>query len=177
MEIEQKPAKRPIGVLVLAVWYFANGCGFLVVNIGLIADHERLSTNLSTNLVLLLLVGAFLGVLALGASVGLFSVKAWGWWLAAFYNLYGIFQDLSALITALILTDSSTPNELYTRFVIVRLGQILIHALVLIYLYRARVLMFFGFRSFSKRRTFLVLFAVNLILYVVASALRVALEV
>jgi hypothetical protein len=100
----------------------------------------------------LLLVGTgFLALLAITSGVGLWLGRTWGWWLGSFYYVYAIARSSSALLTvagleAELAASTRGPEYYYVKHI----GRIIVHLLILLYLFQGHVLRYFALDGLSK---------------------------
>ncbi len=93
---------RPVGVSILAVLHFIGGILLFGVQFLMFANLNAMEESLRTIGIppaLLIVAVMFLAALAIASGVGMWIGTKWGWWLAAFYYVYSIFRNASALLS------------------------------------------------------------------------------
>jgi hypothetical protein len=170
---------RPLGISLLAGLsilgsvLLAGGCVYLAIS-----DNTELKANLNTLGIpfSLLWIGIFLlAVIGFVGGIGAWTGKAWGWWLLAFYYVYGIARNANALYSVSVLateipTDSPRgPGYYYAKFA----GRLSIDVLILIYLYKPNVLSFFGLSEIKKVKLLVILVTATFLLFVLGTILFV----
>lgn len=144
---------RPTLVGILAVLHVIGGAGTLVLVVGFGRQFGEVGSSLGASPLLTQLSMLFLGALGLASGVGMWRGAAWGWWLAGFYYLYALFRNANALLLVSgmaeqLAGEARGPGYYYVRHV----GRIVTHSLVLFYLFRERVLAYFGLAQIEKGR-------------------------
>jgi len=145
---------RPVGIAVLAVLHFGGGILLGAMQLFMLPKLDEFeeplrSAGLSP---LLLLIGiTFLALLGIAAAIGMWFGRKWGWWLATFYYVYAMARNIWALVLIARLHDDlgnggRGPEDYYFK----HLGRIVVHALILVYFFRANVLSYFGLERLSK---------------------------
>ena len=140
--------ERPLGVTILGVLHLLGGLLMLAPLAMFLPNSGEAQKRLQEiGLPLWLLVAgfcllAFVGVLS---GLGLFLGRKWGWWLAAFYYVYSIGRHANALVFTFQLSEMEAGGgrgvDFYRAKFVVR---ILIAVLLLAYLFRGKVLHYFG---------------------------------
>jgi hypothetical protein len=168
---------RPIGISLLAGLsvlgsvVLASGCVYLAIS-----DNTELKANLNTLGIpfSLLWIGILLlAVLGFVGGIGAWTGKAWGWWLLAFYYVYGIARNANALYSVSVLaneipTDSPRgPGYYYAKFAC----RLCIDVLILIYLYKTNVLSFFGLSEIKKIKSLVILVTATILLFALGTIL------
>lgn len=150
----RRPQARPVGVSVLAVLYGLGGIFLCLAQLNLMTNAEALESALRGRGIplLLLVVGVvFLVLLSFSAAIGLWWGKSWGWWLAAFYNVYGVFRNGSNLLAVLIASSGIGLSSRNAEIILAKQGlRIVIEVLVLAYFFQRHVLRYFGLESIGK---------------------------
>lgn len=109
-----------------------------------------------------------IGVLDLFSGIGLWLGKKWGWWVASFNFSYSIARSLNALY---LLAISDVSDEVATKQSIKFGVRFLISALILAYLFRGRILTYFGLENRSKMFLMLTLVLPLIIVFCVGTLL------
>ena len=94
---------------------------------------------------LITLAAPFYAVLGLTSGFGMLFGRHWGWWAGAFYYWYKIACGASALLYLALIHGTLPEGERGVGHYVVKIGgRIVIHLLILWYLYSASVLAYFG---------------------------------
>lgn len=137
--------KRPMGITILSALMVIGGVGLVILPIlsavGLREGAQRSGEGFEGPL--LVLGTVLLGVLALGAGIGMFRGARWGWSLATFYFMYAAARSAVALVAMQSLLESAGAGEAGGRgagFYFVKFGgRILVSVLLYRYLFRSNV--------------------------------------
>jgi hypothetical protein len=163
-----------VGVSILAVLHLVGGLGLAALQVVLLSQMGAIEETLrSIGLPpWVLIVGVlFLTALAIASAVGMWTGARWGWWLAAFYYMYGVFRNATALYTVAamsgLLEDSSRGPEYYFVKHAIRL---VVSLLLFCYFFKTNVLEFFGLADLSKATTIAILVGLCVALTAFASA-------
>jgi hypothetical protein len=92
---------------------------------------------------------AIMAALGLSSSIGLWRGAQWGWWIAAFYYVWailGVTADLAIAVTITRLDGSPLAASLVVAW-LVKLAQLVILALILAYLWKRNVRLFYRLES------------------------------
>lgn len=148
---------RPIGVTLLALLHIVGGLiGGLMV---LLAFLTRNISDFSASIlgipmwlaVIPLIVAMTLGFIA---GFGLWSGRAWGWWMAVIYYTYSIMRNAGTVLLALMLTQGQESATIDVhRFVYKHGGRVLIDTLIMLYLFRRSILDFFDLYALPRIKT------------------------
>ena len=168
---------RPVGVSILALLHLLGGIFFLGAQVLLIANLQAVEDSLRSIGVppVLLIVGAmFLAILTIASGIGMWLGTKWGWWFAAFYYVYGIFRNGSALFTVITMADQLEGGSHGPEYYMVRHGgRIVIHFLLFLYFFKGNVLKFFGLEALSKAKAVSILVGLCVAITVGISAIRI----
>ncbi|QEG02806.1 hypothetical protein Mal15_69270 [Stieleria maiorica] len=121
----------------------------------------------------LLVIGVmFLAILTIASGVGMWMGTKWGWWLASFYYVYGIFRNGSALFTVVTMADQLEGGTRGPEYYMTKHGvRIVIHCLLVLYFFKPNVLEFFDMTTVNKARAVGVLVGICTALAVAMSAI------
>ena len=175
MQPHRRTTTRPVGVSILAVLHLIGGIVLFGAQFLLIANLQAMDESLRSIGIppVLLIVGVmFLAVLAIASGVGMWMGTKWGWWLAAFYYVYSIFRNGSALLTIVVMADqleSGTRSPEY--YMIKHGGRIIVHLLLFLYFFKGNVLEFFGMETLSKAKAIGILVGICIAILAVTSAI------
>jgi hypothetical protein len=147
---------RPLGISILAVLHIVGGIilGVMqLVLLGKLNEIEAPLRSIGIPPVLLVIGVGFLALLGTAAGVGMWTGKKWGWWLGAFYYVYSITRNATALVTVAelaneIASDGRGPGYYYVKHT----GRIAVSLLILLYFFKENVLHFFGLEDISKSK-------------------------
>ena len=169
--LPHRPPSRPIGVSILSVLHFLGGFLLLAAQALMLANLEAVEESLQIigiPPVLLILGVMFLTVLVFASAVGMWMGTKWGWWLAAFYYMYSIFRNATALYTVLSMADQLEgahrgPGYYFAKHSI----RIIIHFLLFLYFFKGNVLDFFGLEDIEKGKAVTIIVGICLTITVV----------
>lgn len=113
--------------------------------------------------ILLLLGILFLAALGTASGIGMWIGHKWGWWVSSFYYVYGIFRNGAAIATVIAMSDALEGESRGLGFYLVKFGgRIVIHFLILLYLFSENVLGYFDLCDLDKWKAIGTLVAVCL---------------
>jgi hypothetical protein len=159
---------RPTLVSILAVLHIISGAGILFILVRYSSRLATLGGPMGASPLFLNLSILFLGALGLASGIGMWRGAEWGWWLAGLYYVYGIYRNANAVFLI-----SSMANELAGEargpgyYYFKHTARVFTHALVLFYLFRDRVLAYFGLQQLEKARALVRLAAPVAVLIVI----------
>jgi hypothetical protein len=162
-------AQRPPGITLLAVLHVIGGILLAVLQFALIAKLDEMEEPLRVvglSPVLLVIGSAFLALIGIGAAVGMWLGRKWGWWLGAFYYVYGVARNASALLTLGALDhdlESSARGPEYYYFK--HVGRIIVHLLILLYFFKGNVMAYFGLSELSKWKAVSIMVAASIAIW------------
>jgi hypothetical protein len=169
------PTSRPVGVSILAVLHLVGGVLLFGAQFLLFSNLEAMEDPLRSIGIppVLLIIGVmFLAILAIASSVGMWMGTKWGWWLAAFYYVYSVFRNGSALFTVVAMADQLEGASRGPEYYMVKHGaRIVIHILLFLYFFKGNVLEFFGLEALSKANAAGILVGVCIAITVAMSAI------
>jgi hypothetical protein len=167
-------ASRPMGVSILAVLHLIGGVILFGVQFLLFANLDAMQEPLRTIGVppaLLIAAVMFLAVLTIASGVGMWKGARWGWWLAAFYYMYSIFRNASALLTLYALSDQLEAGTRSPDYYLLKHSvRIVIHFLLFLYFFKANVLAFFQLQGLNRAKAAGMLVAVCIAIVLATSA-------
>lgn len=137
---------RPFGIKVLSILTFFGGLFALLLILRTTGTPDNYPSEMPPWLFFWISF-LIIGVLNFFSGIGLWLGKKWGWWVASFNFSYSIARGLNALY---ILSISDVFAEVATKQYIKFGGRIFISALILVYLFRKRILTYFGLENRSK---------------------------
>ncbi len=107
----------------------------------------------------------FLGVVALAAGIGMWRGKSWGWWLGAFYLMYSVARNISAIVTLpIIVGQFELPEAELAENYIKYAGRIVIHSLLVLYFFKANVEAYFNVDHINAWRRFFTLLVATVVI-------------
>lgn len=172
---EKRPNHRPLGVSILAVLHLLGGALLFVVQFLLFANLGAVEQALDSIGMppLLLVVGViFLSLLTLASGVGMWMGRRWGWWLAAFYYVYSVFRNATAIVTIMMVADQFAGARRGVDYYLIKHGgRIIVHALLFLYFFKGNVLEFFDLESLNKPKAIGILVGICLAITAFTSAL------
>jgi hypothetical protein len=122
--------------------------------------------------VLLIIGVVFLAILTISSGVGMWMGTKWGWWLAAFYYVYSIFRNGSALFTVIAMADQLDGDSRGPEYFMIKHGgRIVVHFLLFLYFFKGNVLEFFGLEGLSKAKAVGILVGICIAITVAMSAI------
>jgi hypothetical protein len=149
----KRPALRPIGIWLLSGLHLLFGVLFVVLT--LFALRQSTVYPWIYPLWMTTICG-LMAVMAVATSIGLWLGQRWGWWLAAFYYVWGslgVVADSLLVFSRLGHVDAeSVANILPSKLI-----QLAIHLLILVYLFKGTVRAFFHLQSISTLKSLLLL--------------------
>lgn len=162
-----QPRVRPTGITILAWLYLIGGVvmlGMLLVlfnrlgegfdSIGISAAIAQVSISL-------------LGLLGAVAGIGMLTGKKWGWWLGAFYLVWSVTRNATALLAIQdIAAQYEVPPEKMALHYMKAGTRIIFHSLLCWYFFSSRVEHYFDVISINRWMRLLFLVAAAIILYV-----------
>jgi hypothetical protein len=165
-------APRPLGIWILAVLHLLFGllclllCA-LVVYAGL-TGNDMISTTHSLGQTIAIFGGFML--VAVSSAIGLWRGDRWGWWLTAFYYVWGVLSVVAEFGMLLSPLNQQDPDflgpPLPEKFI-----HAAIHAGILAYLFKGPVRDFFRLQSLKVHHA---LFPLTVVAIVVTVAMYVA---
>jgi hypothetical protein len=170
------PPKRPVGVIVIAILGLAGGLIVVCRRILMLAD-VYLDADGPLIIANSYIVGVFneltLSLFAILSGVGLLVDGRRGWWLGAIYWAWRACRQ--ALAVGLVLLNqpsnsTSNDNDQISRMI----ASLVIGSLILLYIFTARVLDYFGISSKTKRDSFIVTIGIGILLSVCQYLLKAA---
>ena len=172
--LSSKP-DRPIGLSILAVLHLLGGLVLFAIQFLLWTRVDQMKQPLQVigmPPVILLAGVMFLSLLGIISGIGMWTGARWGWWVAAFYYVYGVFRNAGALIAVAQLAEHLEGGPRGPAYYVVKhSGRIVVHALILLYLMKANVLEFFDQQSLSKPKALGLLAAICTAIAATTSAL------
>lgn len=177
VEPERRRTKpdRPLGLSILAALHVIGGILLFGAQFLLWSRYEEMQQPMQAigiPPILLLVAIMFLSLLGIASGVGMWTGARWGWWAAAFYYIYGIFRNASALLA---LAEWAEHLEGSARgpgyYLVKHSGRIVVHALILLYLMKGNVLEFFDQESLNKAKALGSLVAICALISLFTSAL------
>jgi hypothetical protein len=137
MRGERLLRRPPMGIVILAVLHAMLG---LLVGAGTVlifGMYYRGGNPPGFPLWFAVAICGFITVLALGSSIGMWRGYRWGWWLTALFYVWNILGIVADVLHAFV-TEQELPSPLS------KLTQFVVHALILLYLFKSNVRAFFG---------------------------------
>ena len=166
--------ERPVGISILALLHIAGGIVLGIMQLVLLANLDKLEPLRTIGIppVLLMIGIAFLALLGTAAGFGMWRGAKWGWWLGAFYYVYSMARNATALVAIAELADDAAGGSRGPGYYYVKHGgRILVHFLILLYFFKENVLGYFGLDDISKPRAISVLVGVCLAIIGIVNAI------
>ncbi len=157
-----RPAPRPAGIWVLSGLH-------LLVGLLLVASTVFLAWRMVTEgqirsflpFWLVLSLCGCVSALSLASGIGLWLGKRWGWWLTAFYYVWGALGAVAQLL--FVLWRVEFDPELIVLMLPGNLVRFAVHALIVLYLFKGTVRSFFRLKSLRMATALTLLAAVAFI--------------
>jgi hypothetical protein len=163
---------RPLGITILAILHLVGGAVLCAVTVPLLSKLGTLQGVLrsaGSSVVLLAVSAIFLGALGFSAGVGMWLGKKWGWWLGAFYYVYGVARNASALITVIEMSNELGRGAHGPGFYLMKQAvRIIVHLFILNYLFKTNVLSYFELERLSRGKALSILVSICLAIGMVA---------
>ena len=142
----ERPAPRPLGISILAGVHLLVALLLVVATIILIWAADSVVITVG-NSPMWFVYGLFalITVVALSTSIGMWLGVRWGWWLAAFYYVWGVLGVVAQFLVLFWQVDQWDVQTIASALP-GRLIQLAIHALILLYLFKGSVRDFFRLR-------------------------------
>jgi len=159
------PAPRPIGIWILSVLHLLVGLLLLVMTLFVIWIVSTGRENrFGFPLWFVVVVCGLMALLALSTSIGMWLGARWGWWLTAFYYVWGglgVVADFLLVVWRL----GELDYESIVQILPGKLTQFAVHALILLYLFKETVRDFFRLNSLrlSYALTILAIIAIGVL--------------
>ena len=173
-------SNQPTGVTILAVLHLIGGILLFVMQFALIANMADAATALQTigmSPYLLIAGVMFLSVITIGSGAGMIVGAKWGWWLGAFYYVYSIFRNGSAILGVISLADQIEDGTRGVNHYLFKHGaRIVVNALLLLYFFKENVLEYFNLSSVSKVKAVCLMVGICVAIGVVTTAIQMALN-
>jgi len=138
--------RRPIGIWILAGVHLLAGLLFLAALLLFLYQlrrDESIAGVAYSVFWFAAVVCGFMAALGISSSIGMWRGARWGWWLTSFYYVWAVLGVLADLLLALP-WFSHMDVESIAVSLLVRLIQLVIHTLILAYLFKRHV------RAFCK---------------------------
>ena len=132
----ERSPHRPLGIVLLAGLHLMMGLLVAAGTILIFRTYYRGGNPTGIPLWFLIALCGFQVALGLGSSVGMWRGYRWGWWLAAFYYVWNILSTIVNVLFAMANDYELSPLS--------KLIQFVLHALILLYLFKSNVRAFFG---------------------------------
>lgn len=172
-EIENKNYDRPAGITLLALLFGIGGAAGLLFQLANFNNLNNIDPEWGIMSTLLQISLAIIGLTGVGAAVGMWMGKKWGWWLALFYAAYAVYRSGYALIT-LYTTFRDIPeaaDQLGSYYF--KYGwRVLWNGFLLFYLCRESVGLYFRNETTNKWLALAKVFGISILIYALMSAVQ-----
>jgi len=143
---------RPLGVSLLAGLNLLGGlvlCGMLAF---LLLQGITFAPVQDLGIYPPLLIGGFLlvGLVLIGAGLGMLQGARWGWWLGIFSQVYTIVRNASALVIVPGMEDSLAVEREFQLQVLRLATRSVVSVLLIGYFFRRNVLEYFGLEELNR---------------------------
>ncbi|HUE70070.1 MAG TPA: hypothetical protein VMP01_04205, partial [Pirellulaceae bacterium] len=163
-----RPRRRPIGISIPSVLHLAGGLAFgaLWMWISNFDDNEQWLAEIGLSVPAFMAIGAVFTVLAVASGIGMWLGAKWAWWLASFYYFSMLLGNLCEMLLILPLKARLLDLD-EIGLEAARLGmRTVILFLFVTYLFRSKVLEYFGLASMRKLKAIGILFGITLLFLV-----------
>jgi len=161
------PAARPVGIWILAGLHLLAGLLFATAAGLFVWQLDRLRGDLmEAFLWFAFVVASIMALIGLSSSVGLWRGARWGWWIASFYYVWavlGVVADFLVMMSRMSFMDTESIAVVLAG----KLVQLVIHALILAYLFKRNVRAFYRLQSLRVDRALVPLVVIAVILLTV----------
>jgi hypothetical protein len=166
LEASWERPPRPIGVWIVAGLHLATGALFLSLSL-LIGLGPRFGLEFSRfpYYWLVLAICSTMAVLALATGIGLWLGHKWGWWLTSTYHVWGLVGGVSGLIFLAPQLQQADVADV-TRVLLKEAFALAVHAAMLWYLLRFKVLGFFRLQALHRGKALAILLPIAVLLTV-----------
>jgi hypothetical protein len=171
------PQRRPKFLTLLSLLHMCSGMGVLVlIATTPMGGAERISSLLGYPRSMVAIAFAVVGVLDVGAGVGMWLGNRWGWWLAAIYYVHAILRSAHALLVSLVPpAEWGEPDHGWGGQHLKFTGRVFINSLILLYLYGDTCARYFHMEELPVRKSLAKLvgaaFTVGSVTYILAKLL------
>jgi hypothetical protein len=154
---------RPLGIWLLSGLHLIVGLVFLTLGIGLLiaaaAGVHDATGPIQFDWIVTLGLTA-LAAYAIASGVGLWRGSRWGWWLSAFYYVAATI-NFAGEGTGMVWRVSQVEQEILPFIVPAILLRMVVHVLLVLYLFKRSVRDFFGLQSLSMVKAIAILTAIT----------------
>lgn len=146
--------ERPLGISILSVLHLLGAMLLtgttVLLCLSMVSAYTEL-TPIGEEFILAVAATATLTVLGFAAAVGMWRGMAWGWRIATFYYVYAIFRNGNAIVSTALITDELNVTGTDISMLYVKHGtRIAVQALLLLYMFKPKVLNFFHLEEINK---------------------------
>jgi len=167
--------KRPVWVSVLAVLHFVGGFVYLGTQFIFLANLNVIEPTLHTfgmTSGLMIFALMVLAILSIASGIGMWIGVKWGWWLGAFYYIYSIFRNASAVLMVISMTNVLEVGSREPEYYLIKhSGRIVLHFLIFLYFFKGNVLEFFHLEGLSKPKAIGIMVGICIVISAVVSAI------
>lgn len=171
---------RPGGITALSVLHIVGGVVLFVLPFIMFGELDEIGgfmADLGIPPALLLISFLLLAGLSLGSGIGMWRGAGWGWWLASFYYIYGVFRNIGALLNIWAIAPELEAVGREVEFYYVKHGlRAAVHLLIFLYFFKDNVLDYFGKRGINKRKAILVMTGICVALTILGSIMSLSNE-
>jgi hypothetical protein len=148
------PPTRPVGIWILSGLHLLAGLLFLAA-LGLFVSQRR-SLEIADGVMASLfwfvaVMCGFLAAVALSSGVGMWLGARWGWWIASFYYVWAVLGVVADFLLTMSQISQFDPLNIAIGLA-GKLVQLVIHALILAYLFKRNVRAFFRLQTLRVDR-------------------------
>ena len=166
---------RPVWVSVLAVLHFVGGIVYLGTQFIFLANLKAIEPTLHTlgmTSGLMIFALMVLAIVSIASGIGMWIGVKWGWWLGAFYYIYSIFRNASAVLMVISMTNVLEVGSREPEYYLIKhSGRIVLHFLIFLYFFKGNVLEFFHLEGLSKPKAIGIMVGICIVISAVVSAI------
>lgn len=171
------PRVRPTGITILAWLYLIGGVVMLGMLLLLFNRLGQGFDSIGISAAIAQFSISLLGLLAAAAGIGMLTGKNWGWWLGAFYLVWSVTRNTTALLAIQdIAAQFDVPPERMALHYVKAGTRIIFHSLLCWYFFSSRVEHYFDVVAINRWMRLLFLVAAAIILYVLFAIPQVLAE-
>ncbi|MEW6104542.1 MAG: hypothetical protein AB1630_12135, partial [bacterium] len=152
--------QRPLGITIFSIIYILVGMGIFIIQI-LFGKKMGDVSSLGISQLAFTISITFLGLLSFASGIGMWLGKKWGWWLGAFYCVYGVLRQVNVIIMLPgIIAQFGEPQQGIEYYWIKYAGRILCYSLLFLYFFKRNVREYFDLEEYPKKKAIFILIGV-----------------